>query len=153
MSACSIDAIDRPTESPCFRRTSSPTRAPIVPACRSPLRSAPFRSGLVATPPDRRRLALVFVLSHSSIHPSVVSARIQFSPRAFGVNFINLSGHRDYTAPTWLFLVRAPPDKWRRFCAQRSRQRLRRVKDDRNTPRAGVRAISRARSMRSSNNA
>lgn len=40
MSARSIDAIDRPTESPYFRRTSSPTRAPIVVNYRS-LRSGP----------------------------------------------------------------------------------------------------------------
>lgn len=77
MSARSIDAIDRPTESPYFRRTSSPTRAPIVLGYRSPLRSA----GLVRSrlPPSitvhrsctcRSRppfLSFSFSLFHSSL--------------------------------------------------------------------------------------
>lgn len=100
-------------------------------------RFASIRSGPVATsfawlqPPSRRpayTLALSLsrpVFSLSSIHPvSRERAQIQFSPRAFGVNFINLSGHRDYTARRGYFWYARPADKWRRFCSQRPRRRL-----------------------------
>lgn len=48
-------------------------------------------------------LSLSFIHSHSSVLPD---AQIQSSPRAFDVNFINLSGHRDYVSETWLFRTR-----------------------------------------------
>lgn len=47
-------------------------------------------------------LSLSFLhLAHSSYY--LVCAEIQFSPLAFDVNFINLSGHRDYTPNAVIF--------------------------------------------------
>lgn len=110
MSARSIGAIDRPTESPYFRRTSSPTRAPIVLNYRSPLRS----TGLVQSrlPPTtvvrvlHAQVETSVSLFHSS--PRFARERIQFSSRTFGVNFINLSGHRNYTPGDNYFWCNTP---------------------------------------------
>lgn len=75
MSARSIDAIDRPTESPYFRRTSSPTRAPIVLGYRSPQdwsgRDSPRRSP--CTGPAHASLGISLFLS--LLHSSLRSAR------------------------------------------------------------------------------
>lgn len=89
MSARSIDAIDRPTESPYFRRTSSPTRAPIVLGYHSLLRSGLVQSRLR---PAVVHAGLVYVCLHFSFFLSHFSPFIP--PRSGRTDSIFAAGLR-----------------------------------------------------------